>query len=201
MNPRKAFLVVLFISSLSPCLIAAEDQGLQQPQNAVCIDIFSPFTTVLNQILVPGSLIYIPVAIQYERVLSDHWVLFSMLSLNFGLTEPVSAFVHPAIEVDWHPFHMRLDGFYAGLSLALTYESLFGDAAQAFGRSTLYGVYLSPTVGWQFLLPAHIVINLGVGLLEIGYRFKANIDGTTTTGFVLNFPDSYPLSIAVGYRF
>jgi hypothetical protein len=200
MNPRKAFLIVLFISSISPCLMAAEDQAPQQPQNAVCIDVFFPFTSVLNQILSPGSITYIPVSIQYERVLSDHWVLFTMLSLQFGLTDPVSIVVHPAIEVDWHPFHIRLDGFYTGLSLAFLNESLFGNAVQAFGRRALYGVYLSPTVGWQFLLPAGIVIDLGVGLLSLGYRLNTNIDGTTTTGFVLD-ADNYRFSIAVGYRF
>jgi hypothetical protein len=200
MNTGKTFIIILLISSISPCLMSAEDQAPQRTQNAVCVDVYCPFMSILNEILSPDSITYIPVSFQYERVLSDHWVLFTMLTLQLGLTEPVSSVVYPAVEVDWHPFHIQLDGFYVGLSLAFLNQNFFGNAVQAFGRRAMYGVFLSPTVGWQFLLPAAIVLHLGIGPLSIGYWHDTNIDGTTIKGFVLE-AFTYRFCIAVGYRF
>ncbi len=202
MKKKNVFLVGLFAVVLLPTLAAAEDQTTKEAQNAISIDVLLP-------ILLPVSLLWeggetdviIPINILYQRVISDHFMALIKAGLNYSwyrYTTPQNGWmeVYPAVEVDWHPFHKGLKGFYVGLSGIFDYGVDCSDAA-AKGTSYSYAFGWGLSLGWLFLLPAHINIDLVVGQ-GAGYLVSVDASGVTTSGF-----SEVPARTGVflGYRF
>lgn len=197
-------LVVLIASILPPSFVAAKEQTPKEAHNAISIDVLFP-------ILLPASLLWeggetdviIPVSMQYQRVISDHFVVLVNAALDYGwnrYTTPQDGWfldVNPLVEIDWHPFHKGLKGFYAGLSGVFNYTISYSDAAETKGTSHSYNTGLGLNVGWLFLLPANIIIDLALGQ-GIGYLVSVDMNGVTTSGY-----SEAPARIGVflGFRF
>jgi hypothetical protein len=182
-----------------PAAAAADGPGSGEARNAIAIVVFTPIMAVVNYFVLPEG-IYMPVNIQCQRVLADHWVFFVMAPFFLYPADPGSFLIVPAMEIDWHQFHKGLRGFYAGLSANYFYGSAKGSTAAGLGYRQYNDAYLELAAGWQFLLPANLVINLGAGPLNAGYKVKIDDEGVATSGFSFGFLSSR-LSIAIGFQF
>ena len=98
-----------------------------------------------------------PVYLSYERVLSDHLVLAIAPSFTWADHGTYSSLLAILwVELDWHPFQNGLSGLFIGPAFAVSYSS-----DQDF-RATGEGLGLS--LGYQFLLPWNIDVDIALGL-------------------------------------
>ncbi|MGA2976500.1 MAG: hypothetical protein ABSF77_14425 [Spirochaetia bacterium] len=200
MKARNVFLVVLFMIVLSSPFVAAEVQGPGEPRNAISVDLLGPI--VACAFLIAGQGVVIPVGIEYQRVISDHFTLFFMGGLIYRIFDGWALDAYPIVEVDWHPFHKGLKGFHVGLLGSFLYEQVYSSAAETQGTTYWYHPAMELAVGWQFLLPASIILDLTLGLLSVGYDFNVDVNGVMTSGLMLGDPmESNRTSLSLGFRF
>jgi hypothetical protein len=193
--------------ALSPPFLAAEDQAPNEVQNAISIDVFTPFVVGLSylvQAIVKNPDITlpdvdIPVCFQYQRVLSDHFVLLALAGLTcYSSPAGWGINAYPQVGIDWHPFHKGLKGFHVGLSGDFVYNGYWATE----GSSNYYRTGLELTAGWQFLLPSNLIIDLALGIISINYSSAVDINGVTQSGFWLGDPmESARSGIYFGFRF
>jgi len=210
MYARNVFFVVIICLFVSPTAAVADGRPAQ---NAITTDLIVPAMAIASAVM--GSpMLTVPVGVQYQRVLSEH----SVLSFNAGFmyqcpspdTPPDSPVItdyygvdgweltaYPLMEMDWHPFHKGLDGFYTGAFGGLLFKALHVDTAAVKGTGYEYDPCLGLVAGWQFLLPANIVINLALGY---GGQYFITVDqnGTMTSGPLLG---TGRMVASVGFRF
>lgn len=175
--------LVLFLV-LSPALSSAQGEASTDEKNALSLEVVLPLAVPIG-ILGPDRDLLIPVVLQYQRVIADHLVLVAMIGLYYDQKLPPqprdsTLSIFPVVELDWHPFHEGLRGFHLGLSGVFACETSFSDAKPTEVTSRYYRLGLGPTVGWQFMLPAHIIIDLVFGL---GYGPSWNVDAAGTSTF------------------
>lgn len=205
MKARNVFLVVLFIVVLSSPFVAAEEQELKEAQNAISIDLLWPIISCVPLVLSGGQMVMIPVGIEYQRVISDHFVLYAKGGFMYTIDDGWDLIVYPIVGVDWHPFHKGLKGFHVGLSGDFFYEYtvIASDTTwTAHGTRYSYSTCLGLTLGWQFLLPAHIIMDLALQVVTFGYDVSTDVYGVETSGFSLGDPMDAPGSmLSLGFRF
>ena len=151
--PLALFFSILLLL-LAPTIAVAAGSDFGKEKNEVSIDVAMPI--VLNLLTKEGSTVY-PVYLSYERVLSDHLVL--TIAPSFAYADHVTYAAYLAtlwIELDWHPFQDGLNGLFIGPAFAVIYSS---DP-----DFTATGEGLGLSLGYQFLLPWNIDIDLAVGL-------------------------------------
>jgi len=160
----------------------------------------------------------VPVDATYQRVLAEHFVLSVLIGLryewvrddapqdsdtvlNWGVNGWALS-VLPLVDLGWHPFHHGLKGLHLGLAGSLGYQATYKDSLAAKGFENDYYTHLGLTVGWQFLLPANIVIDITLGVVGIGYSVWVDTNKVATSHFgfcgPLNIP---PADIYIGFRF
>jgi len=152
-----AVLCVLFV--LSPIPGIAEDQTPKEPQRAISLNVLE---LIAGPILSTNGTIDVPVAIDYEQVLADHFVLSVIPGLEFfGYSNPNGGLVlavEPWVEVDWHPFDTGLKGFFAGLAGTGVFTLDFRPSP-----NNEYFLGIAPVVGYQFLLGSNIDLDMALG--------------------------------------
>ena len=212
MMKRSMFLGVLFAIVLWPTLAAAQDQSQKSAKNAISIDVLQPIWSPVD-LLIERMLIRIPLNVQYQRVLSDHFVLLIKAGLDYSWV-PANApqdspgilyygidgwglSVNSAVGVDLHPFHKGLNGLHVGLSGIFSYGTGYRDGVLTKGTAYEYTAGLGLAVGWQFLLPANIIIDLTLG---VGYVYLGRADVFGATGSMSTFIVRPP-GIFLGFRF
>ncbi len=172
--------VLLF---LAPIIAVAADTDFGKEKNEVSIDLAMPI--VLNLLAKEGTTVY-PVYLSYERVLSDHLVLAIAPSFTWADHGTYSSFLAILwVELDWHPFQNGLSGLFIGPAFAVSYSS-----DQDF-RATGEGLGLS--LGYQFLLPWNIDIDIALGLAYGPLQSNDPLDESTEI-----IPRA---ALSVGFRF
>jgi hypothetical protein len=197
MKAKNVVLAILFVLALTPTFAAAEDQTPKEAKNAISIESISLIGEVVR-FLAGMPTLRMGTIMQYQRVVSNHFVLLATAGLVYVWPNPNAPqdseailyygtdgwllFAASQVEVDWHPFHKGLKGFYLGLSGIFNYTAEYRDALEAKGTSHTYTAGPGMNVGWQFLLPACIIMDLSLGI-GYGYRVSIDVNGVTTSGF------------------
>jgi hypothetical protein len=212
MKAGNMYLILFFGIGLSPTFVAAEDQTPKEPQNAISIGLIGPIDDVV-ELCVGSPIRKVNINMEYQRVISDHFVLFSTAGMLYWWPSPNASqdseailwygnhgwflMIGTGVEFDWHPFHKGLKGFYLGLPGIFNYKATYRDTATTKGMIYDNEIGLGLIVGWQFLLPASIIINLAVGY---GYGYIADVDvnGVTSSHFSFVEPRG---GISLGFRF
>jgi hypothetical protein len=183
MRPRTGFAVILILAVLLlvPTIGTASDQETREAENEVSIDFGMPI--FLNVVASASGGYAIPLFLNYQRVLTRHLTLsvspsFAFLQLIYRQAMQLTLW----LELDWHPFQDGLRGFFLGPAVAILYAS---DNLSSPDTTVSAGA----TAGYQFLLPANIDIDVGLGL---AYGF---LQTYTTQPIVLR------AVLALGYRF
>lgn len=155
MMPSMAIVCALYF--LSPALGIAQAQAPKEAQRAILVNVAEE---VSIPIMNAGSgTIAIPVEIEYQQVLTDHFVLSAIPGLVlYGYSGGLVLQFQPWVEVDWHPFDLALKGFYVGLAAAGVVSWDFRPSG-----ANQYFVGVAPAIGYQFLLTSHIDLDLGFG--------------------------------------
>ena len=166
-----------------PTLVVASDQEVQGPLNELSIDAATP--VIFNLAVSNGYAV--PVYISYQRVLANHWVL-SVIPGVFYVYDNWSGERYVAtlwLELDWHPFHEGLQGFFLGPSVVAIYSKNSSSSSES-GASAMVGA----TLGYQIFLPANLDLDIAAGL-AFG---SAPGSGSEMQGMPR-------VAIALGYRF
>lgn len=201
MKARSMFLIVFICLALVPTFVAAEDKEPGEAQNAISVDLLWPIFSCVH-VLGGGAEKMIPVGIMYQRVISDHFVLFVMGGFWYTIDTGWDLWVYSTVEVDWHPFHKGFNGFYVGLSGDFWYDYNENSSSRVTGFGYLYRTDLGLALGWQFLLPAHIIIDLALGIFSYGYEADVDVYGVETSGFAIGYPILTPrTTLSLGFRF
>jgi hypothetical protein len=170
MKTKTILTILLFTIAVS-----AESSGAKDPKNAVSIDVLLPVGAVASA--ASGDDNFIPLNIKYQRVLADHLVLMLKGGFNYNFKPKAKGIdIYPMAELDWHPFQKGLKGFYAGLSIFYGYSNYF-DSPEGETR-----IALGPTLGWQFVVRRHLIIDLTLGL-GFGYYNRTDWEGKREEGF------------------
>jgi hypothetical protein len=193
-------------------MATAQDQQAAQRPNAISLDFVVPALAVIQAIEAGQSRILarLPIVIDYQRVLGDRFVLGVIVDVNDTLTSSPQTvyegdFGQLQFELDWHPFEAGMKGLYVGGNLyaqssaSLTYTLSPSDAAW----SRFLELGLGATVGYEFLLPLNLLVNVAAGL-GAGYSFLESTysvstsSSTTTSGLSVHLTR---LELSLGYRF
>ena len=190
---------------LSACPAPAQGNTGDQLRNAISLDIgqFGLTAVLLATGLTNGSLIvYLPLYVTWERVLTDHLVLSVLGSLRFtaaplrpDVTWGLAGNVLPGLE--WHPFDAGLGGFFLGVRGLIGYAHGDWLANPAGILSTgnpvddVFTFGLNALVGWQFLLPGNMALEA-----TVDYYYYARL-----SSLGLSAVPSLAPAITLGYRF
>jgi hypothetical protein len=154
----------------------AEPSETKDQQNAISIDVFMPIMSPISYLQGEKGH-WFPLNVKYQRVLTDHFVLMLKGGFNYNWdNEPTGIDIYPMAELDWHPFQKGLRGFYAGLSIFYGYSNYF-DSPEGETR-----IALGPSLGWQFVVHRHLIIDLTLGL-GFGYYNRTDWEGKREEGF------------------
>ena len=167
--------IIMLTILLFTLTLLAEPSETKEPQNAISIDVFLPVGAVASAI--SGDDNFIPLNIKYQRVLIDHLVLMLKAGFNYNFKPKSKGIdIYPMAELDWHPFQKGLRGFYTGLSIFYGFGNYF-DSPEGETR-----IALGPSLGWQFIVRRHLIIDLTLGL-GFGYYNRTDWEGKREKGF------------------
>jgi len=181
LRTRLAVILTLSVLLLVPTIGIASDLETREAQNEVAIDFGMPI--FLNVAASVSGGYAIPLYLNYQQVLTRHLTLSVSPSVAF-LQQIYRQVMQLTLwlELDWHPFQDGLRGFFLGPAIAFLYVR---DNISSPDTTVSVG----GTVGYQFLLPANLDIDVGLGLaygllqtystqpvipravLALGYRF------------------------------
>lgn len=166
----------MFTITFFTLTLLAEPSKSKEPKNAVSIDVLLPIMSPISH-LQGEEAHWLPLQLKYQRVLTDHFVLMLRYGMFYYWSDkPIEIDFFPMAELDWHPFQKGLRGFYAGVSAFYCYSNTFDSPER------LYRINMGPTLGWQFVLPWNITIDLTLGV-GFGYHNQIRWDGTKKEDF------------------
>jgi hypothetical protein len=165
----KIILAILFFT----CTALSEPVNGNQPKNAVSVDVLLPILSPISD----EKANWLPIQVKYQRVLGEHLVLmFRYGMFYYWEDKPKEIDFFPMAELDWHPFQKGLKGFYTGGSVFYNYSDYLNS------RESETRIALGPSLGWQFVVRRHLIIDLALGL-GFGYYNRTDWDGTKNDGF------------------
>jgi hypothetical protein len=192
---------------------AAEGAAPREVRNAVSADLVLPLFVGTAYVVGAfvrspsdrGPGVNIPLSVQYQRVIGERWVLLTSLALLYhwpmpgapaGLPGWGTIDVTPGVELGWHPFHKGLKGFHLGLSTIFNYAAAYSETPTA-GISRNVMACAGVNVGWQFLFPSHVLLDLVAGP---GYAWIVHLDtaGAATSTFGFNVCRT---GLSIGFAF
>jgi hypothetical protein len=158
MKVSRGFVIVttaiLFLSL--PIIAMASDQAPVGPRNELSVELAMP---IAINLAVVNDGYAVPIVLDYQRVLSDHFVLSVVPGLLFVHRGTLGDILLAQlwVELDWHPFQEGLRGFFIGPAVVGLYASnvygSFGSAGTAMAGAAL---------GYQILLPANLDLDISL---------------------------------------
>ena len=180
-----AIVCIMFVQS--PSHGNAQTTVLAEKKNALSLDVLSGAALAIVGAM--SGTVNVPVFINYQRVIFDHFTVSIIPFLNYWGLEGGWAFrLMPWAEADWHPFDKGLNGLFLGFAAV---GSIDLDSRPNMANSYFLG--LAPVVGYQFLLPWNLDLDFAFGL-AFGERFGT--DGSADFGAYRS-----RIEIGFGYRF
>jgi hypothetical protein len=184
MKNKNVLSILIILMLLWPSSLNAADTASQAAQNAISVDLFLP---IYSPVEFAGGNYLIPLSLLYQRVITRRVVFFSRAGLIYTFRDvDWGALATFATGVDWHPFHEGLNGFHLGFSGYYTYDTGYTESYRTVSATAgmwyLHHAALGSTIGWQFLLPANLTIDLNAG---IGYGYTGGVfrDGEFGSGW------------------
>jgi hypothetical protein len=188
------------LALLLPARVSSENLGQRDLRNDVSIDLLDPAGTLARTLIIGSDEIRIPVALQYQRVLSEHFSLLlkaafvdqfpsasagpGSVALSFYGADGWFFGVFPCVEIDWHPFSKGLRGFYIGLSGIFSAEITHKDTVAEQSTRTAYEMGLGLGPGWQFIFGGNWSLEIAASL-AYGCVLDAYRDSTAFAGLSL----------------
>jgi len=194
MKARRIFLVLLCTLTMGPASLNA-----QEPDNAISVDLFLPAMSPLSR-LSDEEMVFIPLNVKYQRVLTEHRVLMLKMGLTYSWNSDGESIldIYPMLALEWHPFDTGLKGFYFGPSLFFSYSVYSHSGTTTAGDLDYsYWAVVGGNLGYEFVLRSNMVIDLIFGL-GYGYSQEVDMKGMATSGFQV---DETIGGVFVGYSF
>jgi hypothetical protein len=191
--------IVCIVVVLSPILGVAEDQNPKEEQNAFSLNMYLTFAELLLNVTPAEGLsgntapvtFCIPVAINYQRVMANHLVLFVAPTFIYYRSSVYTILtLDQKLAVDWHPFDRGLNGWFFGAFLDFDYLYNGGITSAAFSYS------VGPSVGYELTLQNNLQIEFAFG---VGIGSPNNSYLNMSEWWFATPP--YRLDFGLGYRF
>jgi hypothetical protein len=192
-------LVILCACLLSPFLGVAQDKAPEVAKNAISINVLGTVITAIADST--SGLVAVPVYVDYQRVLCEHYTLsiiprFEFLIASTNHDSIAKSYLdsfdfQPWVEVDWHPFDKGLNGFFVGLAAVASLNVSWSS-----NNSTVF-LGVAPVVGYQILLPWNINLDFALGV-ALGGNIVVDPFGNATSGLAVG-PSR--IELGLGYRF
>jgi hypothetical protein len=147
------------------------------PENAVSVDLLFPTIYGISAGIGRAG-VEVPIYLDYQRVLSDHFVL----SLQPGVSISSDSRATLGAEVDWHPFDVGLRGLLVGAQAVWFRQG-----------SDWTWIGAGMCLGYQFLFPSRLMLDFVAGAGPV-------YDVNSATGNALRFGVTRA-RIALGYAF
>ena len=162
--------IILFLTgfiSFAPVNLNADGE-----RHSVSIDVFLPLMSAMSQAF--GEMAWLPVNIKYQYLIMDHLAMMGKAGINYSWAKGEKILeVYPMLALEYHPFDTGLRGFYLGPSLLVNYCSYRNDYSVVNNPDHTYRIAPGVNIGWEFVLPSNIVIDVTFGL---GYGYNAEVD-------------------------
>ncbi len=187
MGKRTALFTMCLLLACCFVLPASADQQEDARLNQVSANLLWTAAWIIGNPNVP----IIPISIEYQRVLAEHWVLsiIPTLNINFPVDGSTPFTFIQFAEMDWHPFDPGLNGFLAGAFVA---AGVSGPQFLNNVNIQSFSFGAGPALGYQFLFPFGLIIDISIrGGLGAGY--------STLNGWLLQTP--IMANINIGYAF
>ena len=191
----KMLAMVCALFALAPALGVAQDHASTEVRNAISVDVLTTSLFIVGD--VNGGESVIPLLINYQRLLTNHFILLiKPLFVDWG-----SFFTfQPWVEVDWHITGKGLKGFFLGLAAIGSVDVELGGTG-----TPSYFLGIAPIIGYQFLFSSNIDLSFSCvfapnGIISVGetaFGFGSN----TTSTIIGAVPIFARPEIDLGYRF
>jgi hypothetical protein len=185
MKVEKPFLAYFFIMIISLTFVTTAEATGKEAKNGISIDVFMPVFVPIDYLL--EGIWNVPIGIQYQRVISDHFVLLGKAGLlAYSGDGTWGMLANLGTGVEWHPFQKGLNGFHIGFTGFIIYEPS--------SKAYHFHIPIGPMFGWQFPVSQDMTIDVTVGL---GYGYNGDfIDGAGGWSLM-----AMPGGIFLGYTF
>jgi hypothetical protein len=170
--------------------IQTEKEVVKEPQNAIAWDLEE--TARIADNAPSGATAVIPIMLDYQRVLVDHFVLFlapSILCTQY----PNQTWLNydQIVEIDWHPFNRGIEGLSPGAYLDLDYGTYTSGVANIVQAGIGAAVGYEIPILWNFM--AYFAVGIGIGESYTGGQSPTN------PGWAVYYPGRAEMSF--GWRF
>jgi hypothetical protein len=192
-----AVCALFFFSSI---LGAAQDRASDEAQNVISVNVLgAPITAIADS---TSGLVAIPLSVDYQRVLTDHYTLSIIPRFEFLVASAIpnsiaystldSFDLHPWVEMDWHPFDKGLNGFFVGLAAVGALDLKWSG-----NQDTTVFLGVAPVVGYMLVLPWNINLDFALGA-AFGGNIVVDSSKNTSLGLAV---DHSRIEVGLGYRF
>lgn len=165
------------------------EKAVKEPQNAISWDLGETGHSLDNA--PSGATAVVPIMLDYQRVLADHFVLLVAPSILYT-QYPSQTWLNydQIVEVDWHPFDRGIEGLSIGAYLDIDYGTYISGAANILEAGVGAAIGYEITFG-NFLM--EFAVGLGIGEGYTGGQSPA------TPGWAVYYPGR--ADVGLGWRF